>query len=174
MLSLQDVLNISGCKCTTKEVDLSRTFRGVAPIESASSEEISFISTPTYNKFLATTNAGVVITSQKESNGKFIHLYHENPNLAYALLSQKFNPRRQYKEYRHPSAVIAESVSIGSDVHIMANVVIGEGSKIGSQTVIFPNTYIGRNVVIGERNEVRQLPLIVVRWVRQGLESTQS
>jgi UDP-3-O-[3-hydroxymyristoyl] glucosamine N-acyltransferase len=50
----------------------------------------------------------------------------------------------------HPTAILADSAQIGSEVHIGPHVVISEGCKIGDQTVIEANCTLGNNVSLGK------------------------
>jgi len=52
----------------------------------------------------------------------------------------------------HPSAVVANDVTLGSDVKIGPNCVVGSGVSIGDSSVLDANVVIGRDVVIGKNN----------------------
>ena len=54
----------------------------------------------------------------------------------------------------HPSAVIDETVQLGSDVIIGPNCVVDAGVVIGDGTVLDANVVIGKNVRVGKRNQL--------------------
>ncbi|MEW6746492.1 MAG: UDP-3-O-(3-hydroxymyristoyl)glucosamine N-acyltransferase [Planctomycetota bacterium] len=61
----------------------------------------------------------------------------------------------------HPSAVIGEDVTLGSDVTILAHVVIQDGARVGDRTVIYPGVYVGHRSVIG--SDCLIYPNVVIR-----------
>ena len=52
----------------------------------------------------------------------------------------------------HPSAVIHETATIGSNCHIGAGVVISKNSTLGENSVIHPGVVIGPDVVVGSNS----------------------
>lgn len=82
-------------------------------------------------------------------------LVHPNPYLAYALASKLFDARPVAAPGVHPSAVIAEGVTLAEGVSIAANVVIESGSEIRSGAVIGASSVIGAGSIIGENTELR-------------------
>jgi len=49
----------------------------------------------------------------------------------------------------HPSAVLAEGVSLGADVSVGPHVVLGRGVVIGARTRLLPGVWVGDHAVIG-------------------------
>ncbi|MFT6909668.1 MAG: UDP-3-O-[3-hydroxymyristoyl] glucosamine N-acyltransferase [Oleiphilaceae bacterium] len=129
---------------------------GLATLQNAKSDQLSFLANPAYEKYLPETKAAAVIV-----NGKFLDkcpksaLIHENPYMAYAKLSHLWdkNTSKDKKTFAvHPSAVIHHTAKISAQVQIQAGVVVGECVSIGSGAIIGANTVIGDDCVIGENS----------------------
>ena len=73
-----------------------------------------------------------------------------NPFKAFILLLHHFYPEIVPARGIHPTAVIAENVSLGQNISIAAYVVIESGSQIGDNCVIKSHVHIGHGVTIGE------------------------
>ena len=63
-------------------------------------------------------------------------------------------PRRRPTPSIHPSAVIAETVRLGSGCFVGPNVVIEEDVEIGRNSYIGPGAHIGAGVVIGDETVI--------------------
>lgn len=128
------------------------TISGVATLQSAKSDQLSFFSNTKYRKFLKETNAGVVIV-----NSKAVDLVPNNailvddPYVAYARAVSYLNPDLPIiagigaNTFIDNSALISDSVSIASNVVIEAGVRIGEDVVIGPGCIIQKGTTIGHN-----------------------------
>lgn len=128
-----------------------RHITGLAPLETATEEQISFLSHSKYKKYLHTTRAAAVIAPAdiaKEVDSKVAILVHADPYLAYAKLTHLFAYRPTVAEGIHPSAVIADSAKIAKSAAIGAQAVVEEGAVIGDHVVIGPGCIIGANSII--------------------------
>ena len=128
----------------------------VAPIESAQSHQLAFITDEKYMPFLATTQAGVVLVSASllantNANTNTAIIAVENARGAMGqllqLVSKAMYPAK--KGIEQPS-FIAEGVIIPNDAYIGAFAYIGHNVRLGKGVQIYPNTYIGDNVTIGD------------------------
>jgi len=123
----------------------------VAPIDKAGPGEITFVSNPRYVPFVRTTRASAIIVSPKLRNLKRNLIVTPNPYLAFAravaALMEKKPPRRPGV---HPTAVIAETASVGREASIGPHVVVEEGARIGDRVTLMAGVYIGREVSIGD------------------------
>ena len=131
----------------------------VAPIESAQSHQLAFITEEKYLPFLDTTKAGVVLVTASltdhsvdrvQSTDQAIILV-ENARGAMGQLlqvvSKAMNPPKQGVE--QPS-FIAEGVAVPEDAYVGAFAYIGRNVRLGKGVQIYPHAYIGDNVVIGD------------------------
>ncbi|TQV75407.1 UDP-3-O-(3-hydroxymyristoyl)glucosamine N-acyltransferase [Aliikangiella marina] len=128
---------------------------GLAPIDKASSQDISFLSDNKYQSQLSTTQAGCVLVSdavksQLKTNGIII----QDPYLGFARVAQLLDTTPKPPQEIHPSAIVHESASIGENVAIEPGVVIGEGVQIGDNVIIGANTTIGESAKIGANSRL--------------------
>ena len=130
----------------------------VAPIESARSQHLAFITDKKYLPFLASTQAGVVLMTKdlkdpidlKDSKNRAIILV-ENARGAMGqllqLVSKAMNPAKVGIE--QPS-FISDGVSVPADAYVGAFAYIGRNVRLGKGVQIYPHVFIGDNVTIGD------------------------
>lgn len=73
----------------------------------------------------------------------------ERPRVAFANIAQSLFPREQPFAGVHPSAIVHETASLGSDVAIGPWTMVDRSVQIGDRSVVYPGSYIGRNSRIG-------------------------
>lgn len=128
----------------------------VADLESATSEDASFLSNPNYEKAMRTSKAGVVFVSKDVllEHGKN-YLINESPSRAFqqtleAILGDQYHEQTGFSGI-HPTAVIHPSAVIGKDVILGPHAVIDKDAVVGSGTFIGAGTFIGIGTIIGEK-----------------------
>ena len=129
----------------------------VAPIESAESRHLAFITEEKYLPFLQTTKAGVVLVTASlvepstVSHPQSAVILVENARGAMGqllqLVSKAMNPAKRGIE--QPSFV-SEGVTVPEDAYVGAFAYIGKNVRLGAGVQIYPNVYIGDNVTIGD------------------------
>jgi UDP-3-O-[3-hydroxymyristoyl] glucosamine N-acyltransferase len=125
---------------------------GIATLQSANAQQISFLDNVRYRKYLSTTQAAAIILAPNELEHCQTHaLVSKNPYLAYAKVAALFDPAAQAKPSIHPTAVIEENCQIHPTAIIGAGCVIGQGSHIGAHSRLWANVTIYHGVRIGER-----------------------
>lgn len=138
--------------------DPQHRIMGLASLEVAGADQISFLSNPQYAGYLATSKAGAILLNPAQASdytGNALLL--KNPYLGFALLSQLFDVSRPAAGQRHPSAILAEDAEIDPSAHIGPGVVIGSGCRIqagvvlGAHCVISANCEIGANTLFHPR-----------------------
>ncbi|MBI1183967.1 UDP-3-O-(3-hydroxymyristoyl)glucosamine N-acyltransferase [bacterium] len=133
--------------------DPNAKVHNIAPIESASKGDLSFISNPKYEKYLTETKASVVLVGK--------HLSSDKPGLTLIKLEDVYTAfstlLKQLEQMQQPGktgieqpSYIAPTATIGQNVYIGAFAYIGENAVIGNNTQIFPHCYVGDNVQIGQ------------------------
>lgn len=141
---------------------------GIAPLDSASAGQLSFLSSAKYRRQLSACQATAVLVSEKDSEHcpeNCIAILVADPYLAYAKVSQLFDLTPRITEIHasavvHPEANLAEGVRIGPNaviqkgVVLAANVEIGPGAVIDEYVVIGSNSRIGANVSVLHRCEI--------------------
>jgi|Deesub1362B_J571_1020462.scaffolds.fasta_scaffold03483_4 UDP-3-O-[3-hydroxymyristoyl] glucosamine N-acyltransferase len=140
------------------EVDIS----GIAPLESAGPGDLTFLANRKYARFLKATRASAILLPQGEWDLPQALILCEDPYFAFARIMQEFyGTGRKLPPGVHPSAVVAEGVTIGEGVAIGPFVTVEEGVQIGDRSCIYPGSYIGKDVVIGA--DVLIYPNVTVR-----------
>lgn len=119
--------------------------RAVAPVDQAQAGELSFISNPKYLSGIAACKAEALIVSPKMDVSAFkgALLKHNNPYFAYAKVMQYLYPEAQAVLGIHPSAVVADDVSLGNKVSIGPNAVVESGVSLGDNVVIGAGCVVG-------------------------------
>jgi len=124
---------------------------GVAGIESAGPQQITFLSNPKYAALAKSTQAAaILVTPDFPAQGRPL-LRHANPYLAFARTLELFYQPPKYDAGIHPTAVIDPSAVIGAGAHIGPYVVIDAGVEIGDDAVLLAHVVIYRGVKIGHR-----------------------
>ena len=125
---------------------------GVAGLESARGDQITFLANPKYAALAQVTAAGAIIAAPETV--PFAHtatLRIANAYHAFAQVIRLFYQEPRYAPGIHPTAAIDPSASIGADAHIGAYVVIGANVIIGRDAVLLPHTVIYQGARIGNR-----------------------
>lgn len=126
--------------------------------------DISFLSNVKYARQVGETKASAVLVAEDFSGecsaDAIIRVL--NPDKAFASLAPVFGPKpiRRLPGV-HPTALVAEGVVLGKDVHIGAYAVIEEGCMIGDRCVIEAQVFIGQHVTLGP--DCHLYPQVVVR-----------
>jgi UDP-3-O-[3-hydroxymyristoyl] glucosamine N-acyltransferase len=130
--------------------------RGLAPLETANHNELSFLSHPKYQSQLLTSRAGCVIVAPAMSEAAMARgacIVVEQPYLYFARVTQlwKRSLARAYKPLVHPSAVIDPLAIVHVTARIGAFCVVEQGAQIGAGSELKSRVTVGENCVIGER-----------------------
>ncbi len=132
--------------------DPERLIVGVAPLQTAGPEDVSFLDNRRYAGLLPGTKAGAVILhpdfAQQVPEGT-VALVTPEPYVGWAKVSALFHPFAQARAGIHPQAIIDPSADIDPTAEIGAGAVIGACVRIGAGTLIGPLSYVADGVIIG-------------------------
>jgi UDP-3-O-[3-hydroxymyristoyl] glucosamine N-acyltransferase len=139
--------------------DTQCTIQDVAPLDRATSGQLSFCDNP---KFLATlkhARATAVFVTEKMCPAVpvgVLALVCERPALAFARIATHLYPQASsiWPVDQPPVLGIAPTVRIGNGTIVAPGAFIGEGVEIGDRAVIGPGTVIGRGVQIGHSTRI--------------------
>jgi UDP-3-O-[3-hydroxymyristoyl] glucosamine N-acyltransferase len=124
---------------------------GLATLQEAGPDQVSFLANPQYRKFLATTHAAAVLLKPADAEGYAADaLLVPDPYLAYARISHLFDPKPKAPVGVHPTAVVAEDASVDAAASVGAYAVIESGARIAAGVTIGAHCFIGARSVIGE------------------------
>ena len=128
----------------------------LAPLQTATGDELSFLSHPKYRKELASSRAACVIVSPAmrelaASRGAFIVA--PDPYLYFARLTQFWKRAHARPEpvLVHPSAVIHAEAVVHPSAAIGALCVIERGAHVGADTVLKSRVTVSEDCHIGAR-----------------------
>ncbi|MCB8747741.1 UDP-3-O-(3-hydroxymyristoyl)glucosamine N-acyltransferase [Rhodoferax sp. U2-2l] len=136
--------------------DAERVIEGLASLEAAQPQHLSFLSHPKYQPQLAASKAGCVIVSphmQTVAQARGDCIVTDNPYLYFARATQlwkKTLPQRT-TALIHPSAVVDPQASVHPSARIGALCVVEAGAQIGADTVLKSRVTVSENCRIGER-----------------------
>ena len=175
LITLGDLANHFGVDL---DGDSHLSLTGLAPLDIAQSQQISFLVNPIYRQQALLSKAGVLILNQsdhtfvKEASEKTkSYLISNNPYALFARIGQYFEQLKRSPLIAgihpmsdvHPSAIVPESctigpfcsiaagVTLGENVHLISHVKLGLNVQIGSETTIHPMTVIYDQCQIGKR-----------------------
>lgn len=136
--------------------------RGISTLQDAQPGELSFVANERYLKAAEQTQASAVIVPKGVQLANKPCVAMAEPWKGVLFLLEHFYPSDAavYFHGVHPSAVVAENVTLGKEVRIGPNVVIGPGTTIGDYTIIEAGCVVGPNVRIGERCHIH--PNVVI------------
>ncbi|MFO7975531.1 MAG: LpxD N-terminal domain-containing protein, partial [Candidatus Hydrogenedentota bacterium] len=143
---------------------------GLNGIRQAGEEDLSFISSSRYARYLDEGKAGALLVPPGITSARIPIIQVPDPYAAFLDVVNKYQPARtDHPRGIHSSAVVGENVMLGDNVALDAHVTIadnavvgdnvclyagvyvGKGARIGPDTLIYPNASILAGVVIGAR-----------------------
>jgi UDP-3-O-[3-hydroxymyristoyl] glucosamine N-acyltransferase len=123
---------------------------GVAGIEEANENQITFVANPKYLPKIKDTRAGAIILGKDAPVTSIPVLVCDDPYLNFAKTIELFYQMPRPLPGIHPTATVADSASLGEDCSIGANVIVGDNAEIGNNCTLYPNVTIYPAVSIGD------------------------
>ena len=130
--------------------------RSLAPLETAQTDQISFLSHPKYQAQLAVSRAACVIVSpamRESALQRGACIVTDNPYLYFARLTRlwrELHPRSATAGI-HPSAVVDAQAQVHPTARIGPLCVVEAGARIGANTVLSSRVTVGYDCLVGER-----------------------
>src|SRR5262245_12956788 len=151
------------------EGDADRRIFGVATLEDAGPDDLSFLTNPRYRPALAGSRAGAILVGPGvDVEGRDL-LIAPDPYLALAEILDRMHPAPRpapgvSKDARvdagavlgadvsiGPFAVIGAGARLGDRVVVGAGAVVGDGSEIGLDSVLLPRVVLYPGTIVGAR-----------------------
>jgi UDP-3-O-[3-hydroxymyristoyl] glucosamine N-acyltransferase len=130
-----------------------RELRDVAPLETATERDLSFLDNRRYLEQFRATRAGAVIVNAKlavDAPKGTTLLITPQPYRAYAIAAQAFYPEPPPVPGIAPTAAIDRTARLGEGCAVEHNAVIGPAVEIGRRCTIGANAVLGAAVVLGD------------------------
>jgi UDP-3-O-[3-hydroxymyristoyl] glucosamine N-acyltransferase len=146
-LSLAEITDIVGGRLIgNPDIKIS----GVASLEDAGSNDISFFAKDKYKSLLYKSKAAAFIVGSRIPLKDKNLIIVDNPYYAFALLLRTYYQTPYRAKGISDKAIIGKDCSIGRDVTLYPYVYIGDNCIIGDRVTLYPGVVICDNVKIGE------------------------
>ena len=167
-LSVADIVALTGAE-PCQGADLARRLTGIAPVDQASASDLSFVSEAKFATALKSTRAGAVLTTERFERDapegvavlRIRKPYDAFVAVARKLYSSALRPASSFGTVGvspgaivHPSAVLADGVTVDPFAVIGPSASIGAGTLIGAHALIGPGVRIGSDCAIGASSTV--------------------
>jgi UDP-3-O-[3-hydroxymyristoyl] glucosamine N-acyltransferase len=145
----------------TLEGDAARAVTGLAPLETAGPDQVSFLTGPRYRRLAETSKAGVLVVPRDAAGLSGALLRVESPQAALITLLGLFYPEPPHEPGIHATAWVADGAQVHPTAAVGAGAVVERSARIGQRTRIGALSWIGPGAVIGD--DVLVHPRVVVR-----------
>jgi UDP-3-O-[3-hydroxymyristoyl] glucosamine N-acyltransferase len=141
--------------------DAARVVSGVASLEAAGPEQISFVLEGKYFKQAQASRAGAFLVGRDVSGLPGALLRVDEPRQAFITLLGLFHPEPATVPGVHPAACVADGARIDRTASVGPLAVVEAGAVVGARSRIGALSFVGAGTVLGE--DVRLHPRVVVR-----------
>jgi UDP-3-O-[3-hydroxymyristoyl] glucosamine N-acyltransferase len=147
--TLSEIIAQLGGELRGADVHIER----LAPLESATAGELTFIASAKFRRQLATTQASAVIASPKladQADCALPMIVVRDPYLYFAQVATLLHPAPVARPGIDPRAVVGATSVIAASSEVCAMVSIGERVRIGERCRLFPGVVIGDDAELGD------------------------
>ena len=126
---------------------------GVAPLDRAGPEDLSFFASGKYLTQFQASQAGAVLcrAEHREARpGPVTRIVVPNPHLALLQLVGRLYPPPPRATGIHPTAVVERGAVLGADVALGPHVVVGAGARLGDRVTVMAGSFVGAGVEVGD------------------------
>lgn len=158
MTNLGDLADLVGAKV---HGDRSLRIRGLAPLENAGPDDLSFLAHPRYNHLLQTSRAGAVIASAGTDVPHGVLIEHPDPYRAFATLMTHLHPEPAVAMGVHPSAAVDPTAKVHPDASVGPGSVVMAGAVIDFGAEVGPGAVVGEGVCVGRESRLAAGALVL-------------
>ena len=147
--TLAEVAAVAGGETAIRDLLLT----GIAPLQAATAEQVSFLDNRKYKRQLAATRAGAVVVHPDlasvvpEGTAAIVTT---QPYVGWAKVAALFCPPPPLRPGVHPRAFVDAEAKVDPSAEIGPLAVVLAGAEIGPRCRIGPNAVVGEGVVLGE------------------------
>jgi len=124
---------------------------GVAALDDATPEQVSFFSNRKYRVAFQASRAGAVVVEPGEDvpAGRTV-VRVANAYLAFAKIATLFHPPPEALPEIAPGAEIHPTARVHPGAQVMPLASVGAGAEVGARTILFPGVHVGPEARVGE------------------------
>jgi len=149
-MTLEKIAALTGARLVG---DPDYPIRGIADLESAQPDQVSFLANPRYAKAAQRSRAGAILVPPEAPLALDRQwLVCDSPSSAFQQLVDHFYPADRYRSGFtgvHPSAVIHPTAQVDPSAQIGPLCVVDRGAQIGPRTVLIGQVWIGAETTVG-------------------------
>ena len=134
----------------TLEGDAARSVRGVAPLETAGPDEVSFLTGSRYRRLAEQSRAGAIVVGVDVQGLACPVLRVPSPQVALITLLRLFHPDPAVSPGIHQLAFVADGASVATSASVGPFAVIEKGATVGARTRVGPLVFLGAGAAVGE------------------------
>jgi UDP-3-O-[3-hydroxymyristoyl] glucosamine N-acyltransferase len=135
--------------------DATTRISGVAGVQEAGPADITWLAHDKYAPQLRVSKAGAVLVPEQAGETPMPAVLCANPSAAIITILEHFAPPVPRPAAGvHPTATVASSAQIGSNVAIGPQVIVEEGARVGDDCILHAGVYIGAESAIGRNCEL--------------------
>lgn len=130
---------------------------GVAPLDVAGPDYLSFLDNPAYRQAAASTRAAAVLVRAADEvllPPQVVPLVVANPYVAMARALALFHPSQPVVAGVSPHAHVAAGARVDATAQVEAGAVLASGVVVGAGAVVGACTVLGEGVVVGEGTRI--------------------
>lgn len=146
-MKLKDLAEALGCELSG---DPGIEITGVAGMEHAAPDQLTFLANPKYAHKVKHTRAAAILVTEPVRDLPIASVVSANPYLDFARALELFYQPPRPAPGIHPTACVAASAEIGEGASIGPYAVVGERVRIGRNAVIHPHVVIYEGAEIGD------------------------
>ena len=146
-MKLRDLAARLGC-AVAPDADMEIT--GVAGMEQAGPDQLTFLANPKYAHKVKHSRAGAILVSQPLANLSIVSVVSSNPYLDFARALALFYSPPRPEPGIHPLAFVHETAIVGENASIAPFAYVGKDVRIGRNAVLHPHVVVYEGVEIGD------------------------
>lgn len=128
--------------------DAGLLVRGLAELDKASKEDLSFLANSKYAKLLAQTQAAAVLVAEA-TDAPCTLIVCSDPYLALARIAQHLYPPPTYPPGVEPGAHVHAQAKVDPSATVRVGAIVEQAASVGPRSVIGPGCYLGRDASVG-------------------------
>lgn len=145
------VLEIAGILGGKPRGDSALEIRGVAALEAAGPDELTYAAGARAVALAADSRAGCILVAEGVSLPGHTTIAVPNPKLSFIRAAAALRPVVHFPPGIHPTAVVAPDARLAPEVSVGAHTVIEAGVSVGVGSRLGPGVVLGAGVQVGER-----------------------